>query len=94
MICEIRGSYGTTGSVETTTLSENEKLVGVEYIASGYIITAISFTIAKKNGPNLDVKFDSQNVAKKLNEKDYLFVGTGFMNKDYDCFAEWASFEQ
>jgi hypothetical protein len=61
-------------------LSDDEKLVGVEYVASGYIITAISFTIAKKTGPNLEVAFNPTNVSKKLEDKEFLFVGANFMN--------------
>ena len=41
-------NYETKGTVDTITLSDDEKMEGVEYVVSGYIIIATSFTIAKK----------------------------------------------
>jgi hypothetical protein len=40
-----------TGDIKTLELQNNEKFVGMEYVASSYIIIAGSFLIAKRTGP-------------------------------------------
>jgi hypothetical protein len=57
------------------------------------MVAAISFTIAKKCGQNLNVNFNPR-ATKQRSDNDFLSVSSKFMSEEYDCFSEWACYEK